>query len=215
MSFLDGLAVDEGLRTDQLSGSLRDEKARSNDLDAAILDMESTLSQFRDLVGSLQRYASTASLWRMLTYSEIDDMRLQQSAQETETATSSKDAQTLMNLEMKLQSTANKAQSKTIEMELKRLEATQLAEHMKIVTVCGGLWNPTSGADPRHTCRNDISTRKPIRQRCCFSSAESAQRSTCSPTQSLLSIRFPLLCKWQRPRRLWAYVSSEASSGTS
>lgn len=107
MSFLDGLAVDEGLRTDQLSGSLRDEKARSNDLDAAILDMESTLSQFRDLVGSLQRYASTASLWRMLTYSEIDDMRLQQSAQETETATSSKDAQTLMNLEMKLQSTAN------------------------------------------------------------------------------------------------------------
>lgn len=40
---------------DQLSGRLRDERARSNDLDGVVLDMESTLNQFRDLVGGLQR----------------------------------------------------------------------------------------------------------------------------------------------------------------
>lgn len=97
--------------------------------------MELTLSQFRDLVGSLQRCALTVRDARLLIASEIDDLRMQQSAQETETAMSSKDAQTLMNLEMKLQSTASKAQGKTIEMELKRLEAAQLAEHMTIVTV--------------------------------------------------------------------------------
>lgn len=60
---------------------------------------------------------------------------MQQATQESETASTSKDAQTLMNLNLKLQSTAAKAQSKTIDMELKRLEAAQLVEHMKIITV--------------------------------------------------------------------------------
>lgn len=40
-----------------------------------------------------------------------------------------------MNLNMKLQSSAAKAQSKTIDLELKRLEAAQLAEQTKIITV--------------------------------------------------------------------------------
>ena len=44
-----------------------------------------------------------------------------------------------MNLHLKLQTTAVKAQSKTIELELKRLEAAQLAEHLRIVQVCVGL----------------------------------------------------------------------------
>lgn len=40
--------------SDKLSGNLREERARSSDLDAVVLDMESTLNQFRDLVGNLQ-----------------------------------------------------------------------------------------------------------------------------------------------------------------
>ena len=40
---------------DQITLQLRDERIRSNDLEAVILDMEATLSQFRDLVSSLQR----------------------------------------------------------------------------------------------------------------------------------------------------------------
>lgn len=38
-----------------------------------------------------------------------------------------------MNLNLKLQSTAAKAQSKTIDLDLKKLEAYQLAEHLRIV----------------------------------------------------------------------------------
>lgn len=41
----------------------------------------------------------------------------------------------MMNLSLKLQSTAVKTQSKTIDLELRKLEAAQLAEHMTIITV--------------------------------------------------------------------------------
>ena len=40
-----------------------------------------------------------------------------------------------MNLNFKLQTTAVKTQSKTVELELKRIEASQLAEHMRIIEV--------------------------------------------------------------------------------
>ena len=59
---------------------------------------------------------------------------MQQASQENESATTSKEAQALMNLNLKLQSSAVKTQGKTVELGLKRLEAAQLAEHMKIVT---------------------------------------------------------------------------------
>ncbi|WVQ96736.1 hypothetical protein IAU59_003843 [Kwoniella sp. CBS 9459] len=105
---------------ESLTLQLRDEQARSNDLENVILDMESTINQFRDLVGGLQ--------------SEIDTLRMLQASQESETASTSKEAQALMNLNLKLQSTAVKAQSKTVDLELKKLEAAQLAEHLRIVT---------------------------------------------------------------------------------
>jgi dynactin 1 len=41
---------------DKMSLQLREERARSNDLDAVILDMETTLNQFRNLVSDLQRW---------------------------------------------------------------------------------------------------------------------------------------------------------------
>ena len=64
---------------------------------------------------------------------EIEELRTHQATQETETASNSKEAQALMNLNLKLQSTAVKQQSKTIDLELKKLEAAQLAEHLRIV----------------------------------------------------------------------------------
>ncbi|WVF69238.1 hypothetical protein IAT40_004014 [Kwoniella sp. CBS 6097] len=105
---------------ESLTVELRDEQARSADLDNVILDMESTINQFRDLVAGLQ--------------SEIDALRMQQATQESASASTSKEAQALMNLNLKLQSTAVKAQSKTVDLELKKLEAAQLAEHLRIVT---------------------------------------------------------------------------------
>ncbi|KAK4685386.1 dynactin 1, partial [Tremellales sp. Uapishka_1] len=104
---------------DTLTIQLRDERIRSGELDSLILDMESTIGQFRELVASLQ--------------SEIDSLRVQQASQEFESATFSKESQAVMNLNLKLQSTAVKAQSKTVDLELRKLEAAQLAEHMRIV----------------------------------------------------------------------------------
>lgn len=67
--------------------------------------------------------------------SEIEELRLQQVHQENETAATSEQAQALMNLNIKLQSSASKAQAKTIEMELRKLETAQLAEQSRIITV--------------------------------------------------------------------------------
>ncbi|WVQ65710.1 uncharacterized protein L199_003888 [Kwoniella botswanensis] len=105
---------------ESLTVQLRDEQSRATDLENVVLDMEATINQFRDLVSRLQ--------------SEIDTLRMQQATVESETASSSKEAQALMNLNLKLQSTAVKAQSRTVDLELKKLEAVQLAEHLRIVT---------------------------------------------------------------------------------
>lgn len=104
---------------DMLTLKLRQEDARSMDLEAVVVDMESTIHQFRELVASLQ--------------SEIDSLRAQQASQDHETATASKESQALLNLNLKLQSSAVKTQSKTIDLELKKLEAAQLTEHLRIV----------------------------------------------------------------------------------
>lgn len=63
--------------------------------------------------------------------------------QENETAATSEQAQALMNLNIKLQSSATKAQGKTIELDLRKLEAAQLAEQAQIITV--SLHGPTLG----------------------------------------------------------------------
>ncbi|RXK41589.1 dynactin 1 [Tremella mesenterica] len=106
---------------DALNIQLRDERKRSNDLDSVVIDMESTITQFRDLVGALQQ--------------EIDDLRMQQATQEVEVATNTKEAQAILNMNLKLQSSVVKQQSKTIDLELKKLEVAQLTEHLRIVQV--------------------------------------------------------------------------------
>jgi len=58
-----------------------------------------------------------------------------QVSQQVDTATTSKEAQSIMNLNLRLQSTAAKMQNKAIDIELKKLEAAQLSEHLRIVRV--------------------------------------------------------------------------------
>jgi dynactin 1 len=60
---------------------------------------------------------------------------MQQITQEVDSASTAKEAQALMNLNFKLQSSAARSQSKTVELELKKIEAVQLAEHIRIITV--------------------------------------------------------------------------------
>lgn len=107
------------MEIDRLTAQLKEEGARSAELEALVVDMESTIGQFRELVGNLQ--------------SEIDQLRVQQATQEHESASASKESQALLNLNLKLQSSAVKTQSKTVDLELKKLEAAQLAEHLRIV----------------------------------------------------------------------------------
>lgn len=52
-----------------------------------------------------------------------------------ETAATTKEAQALMNLNMKLQSSASKAQNRTIELELIKIEASEMKRHLAIVSV--------------------------------------------------------------------------------
>ncbi|TXT13518.1 hypothetical protein VHUM_00885 [Vanrija humicola] len=102
-----------------LSLQLREERARSGELESIVGDMEATIGQFRELVSGLQ--------------TEIESLRVQQATQEHQSATASKESQALLNLNMKLQSTAAKTQVKTLDVELKKLEAAQLADHLSIV----------------------------------------------------------------------------------
>ena len=46
--------------SESLNSLLRDERQRGGDLDGLVVDMEGTITQFRDLVGSLQVYVSEA-----------------------------------------------------------------------------------------------------------------------------------------------------------
>lgn len=60
---------------------------------------------------------------------------MQQASQEFESATMSKEAQAIMNANLKLQTTAAKTQSRAIDLGLEKIEAAQLAEHLRIVRV--------------------------------------------------------------------------------
>lgn len=78
-----------------------------------------TVSRFRDLVTTLQ--------------SDLQDMRASQQITETEAEELTSRSRAMMDLNMKLQVSASKAQVKTIDLELRRLDAQEAAEHLAIV----------------------------------------------------------------------------------
>ena len=87
--------------------------------DATIDDLEYTVSRLRDLVTNLQ--------------SDLEDMRASQQITEAEANDLSSRSRAMMDLNMRLQMSASKAQVKVIDLELKRLEAQESAEHLSIV----------------------------------------------------------------------------------
>ena len=82
-------------------------------------DMEYTLSRFRELVTNLQ--------------SDLEDMRASHAMTETESEQLNSRSRAMMDLNMKLQVSAAKTQVKTIDLELRRLDAQEAAEHLAIV----------------------------------------------------------------------------------
>ncbi|KAH8131505.1 hypothetical protein ACSS6W_001728 [Trichoderma asperelloides] len=98
---------------------IAEQARRAQQQDAALGDMEYTLSRFRELVTNLQ--------------SDLDDMRASQAVTEGESEKLNDRSRAMMDLNMKLQISASKAQVKTIDLELRRLEAQEAEQHLEIV----------------------------------------------------------------------------------
>ncbi|KAL8667370.1 MAG: hypothetical protein Q9168_007262 [Polycauliona sp. 1 TL-2023] len=87
--------------------------------DQTIQDLEYTVTRFRDLVASMQ--------------TDLEDMRTSQQLTEAETNDLTSRSRAMMDLNMRLQSSATKAQIKVIDLELGKLEAQESAEHLSII----------------------------------------------------------------------------------
>lgn len=87
--------------------------------DEAIQDLEYTVSRFRELVTNLQ--------------SDLEDMRASQQITESEANELSSRSKAMLDLNLRLQVSASKAQVKAIDLELERLQAQESAEHLAIV----------------------------------------------------------------------------------
>ncbi|KAJ4308918.1 hypothetical protein N0V84_011808 [Fusarium piperis] len=98
---------------------ITEQARRAIQQEESLEDMEYTLSRFRELVTSLQ--------------SDLDDMRASQAVTEGESEKLNDRSRAMMDLNMKLQISAAKAQVKTIDLELRRLEAQEAEQHLEIV----------------------------------------------------------------------------------
>ncbi|KAK2041660.1 CAP-Gly domain-containing protein [Colletotrichum somersetense] len=98
---------------------ITEQARRAAEQEEALEDMEYTLSRFRGLVTSLQ--------------SDLEDMRASHAVTETESEQLNSKSRAMMDLNMKLQISASKAQVKTIDLELRRLEAQEAEQHLEIV----------------------------------------------------------------------------------
>ncbi|TVY55676.1 Dynactin, 150 kDa isoform [Lachnellula cervina] len=98
---------------------ISEQTRRAAQQDEVLEDMEYTLSRFRELVTNLQ--------------SDLEDMRASHAVTETESEQLNNRSRAMMDLNMKLQVSAAKTQVKTIDLELRRLDAQEAAEHLAIV----------------------------------------------------------------------------------
>lgn len=109
-----------------LSSDLKDLQVRDlgqhvDSLEENVADYETTIGQFRELVLSLQ--------------ADLEQLRQHQASRETESQSLTSQSQAMLNLNMKLQNSVLKGQVKTIDLELRKLDAQQALEHLSIVKV--------------------------------------------------------------------------------
>ncbi|ROT42486.1 dynactin [Sodiomyces alkalinus F11] len=98
---------------------IAEQARRAAQQEEAIEDLEYTLSRFRELVTSLQ--------------SDLEDMRASNAVTEAESEQLDTKSRAMMDLNMKLQISAAKTQVKTIDLELRRLDAQEAEQHLEIV----------------------------------------------------------------------------------
>ncbi|KAL8653634.1 MAG: hypothetical protein Q9210_001986 [Variospora velana] len=98
---------------------LAEHAAKASTQVQTIQDLEYTVTRFRNLVTSMQ--------------TDLEDMRTSQQLTETEANDLNSRSRVMMDLNLRLQASASKAQVKAIELELGRLEAQESVEHLSIV----------------------------------------------------------------------------------
>jgi dynactin 1 len=98
---------------------LNEREHASSEQTKVIEDLEYTLAKFRDLVSGLQN--------------EINELRVSRNISESEASEMNNKSRAIMDLNLKLQSSASKSQMKTIDIELDRLKAEESAQHLSIV----------------------------------------------------------------------------------
>ena len=104
---------------DYKESALSDNARKSAIQDQTIEDLEYTVNRFRDLVTNLQ--------------SDLEDMRASKQITESDANELSSRSRAMLDLNMRLQISANKAQVKAIDLELREMEATESAEYLAIV----------------------------------------------------------------------------------
>ena len=98
---------------------LADESRKLAVQDGTIQDLEYTVSRFRDLVTTLQ--------------SDLEEMRSSQQITEAQASELSVKSRAIMDMNLKLQTSALKTQIKAIDLELGKMQASESAEHLAIV----------------------------------------------------------------------------------
>ncbi|GAM84389.1 hypothetical protein ANO11243_023830 [Dothideomycetidae sp. 11243] len=98
---------------------INEQLRRSQEQQKSIEDYEMTVARFREAFRNLQ--------------ADLEDMRASKQITDTEAEDLSSKSRALMDLNMKLQSSAAKTQIKSLDLELQRLEAEEAAQHLSIV----------------------------------------------------------------------------------
>ncbi|KDR85814.1 hypothetical protein GALMADRAFT_234908 [Galerina marginata CBS 339.88] len=98
---------------------LREHVRKIEALEETCLDYENTIGQFRELVMQLQ--------------GDLDHLRTETQTAQSESASAASQAANVMSLNLKLQSSAQKNQARTIDLEVKSLEAKECRELLGIV----------------------------------------------------------------------------------
>lgn len=98
---------------------ISEQARRAAQQDEKLEDLEYTLVRFRELVTNLQ--------------TDLEDMRASNAVNESESEQLESRSRAMMDLNMKLQVSAAKTQVKTIDLELRRLDAQEASDHLAIV----------------------------------------------------------------------------------
>jgi dynactin 1 len=98
---------------------LREQMERLRSCEETNADYEATIQQFRELVTTLQN--------------DLEQLRHKEVSQQSEKRTLSSQSQAMMSLNMQLQSTVMKAQAKSIDLELRKLDAAQANDRLSYI----------------------------------------------------------------------------------